>query len=110
MEVSWKVWIKNNDKKVFGRGPKDLLINIDQFGSINKAASEMNMSYSKALRLINTIESELKIEVLERRSGGKGGGGSVLTDDAKALVEKFDRFEKEVEKEIVKAYKKICDI
>ena len=93
MDVSWKIWISNNKTKVFGKGPKDLLINIDELGSINKAAVEMNMSYSKALRLIKNIESEMNFVVLERKVGGISGGGSALTSEAKNLMNDVESFQ-----------------
>lgn len=104
MDVSWKVWLSNENTKVFGKGPKELLININEFGSIRKAAEEMNLSYSKALRLIKTIETEMNFSVLERQVGGPSGGGSVLTKEAKDLIEKFDTFENKVEAMIKKIY------
>jgi molybdate transport repressor ModE-like protein len=105
VKACWKVWIGENGQKVFGKGPKDLLLKIDQVGSINKAAKEMGMSYSKAIRLINTIEENLGIVVLERKVGGDSGGGSVLTDDARKLIDKFEKMEYAISKEIEKIYK-----
>ena len=96
MKTAWKVWLVSENTKVFGKGPRELLMKIESTGSINKAAIEIGMSYSKALKLINTIEKELGIIVLERQVGGINGGGSVLTDDAKNLIVKFDQYEKEV--------------
>lgn len=104
MNVSWKVWLSNEESKIFGKGPKELLININELGSIRKAAEEMNLSYSKALRLIKTIESEMDFPVLERQVGGPSGGGSILTQEAKDLIERFDTFENKVETMIKKIY------
>lgn len=105
MDVSWKIWISNDKIKVFGKGPKELLIKIDELGSINKAAVKMNMSYSKALRLIKNIENEMNFIVLERQVGGLSGGGSALTSEAKNLIAKFEKFEKETEIAIKKIYR-----
>ncbi|MEA3423709.1 MAG: LysR family transcriptional regulator [Bacillota bacterium] len=107
MKTAWKVWLVNGNAKVFGKGPRELLMKIESDGSINKAATEIGMSYSKALKLINTIEKELGIIVLERQTGGINGGGSVLTDDAKDLIVKFDRYEKEVGNAIEEIYNRI---
>ncbi|MBN2259360.1 MAG: LysR family transcriptional regulator [Clostridiales bacterium] len=107
MRAAWKVWLVNGNRKVFGKGPKDLLVNIEKYGSINRAADEMNMSYSKALKLMNTIEKEMGIVVLERHTGGNSGGGSYLTEDAKELISKFEQYEEESEKAIVDIFNKI---
>lgn len=107
MKTAWKVWLINGNTKVFGKGPRELLMKIESAGSINKAAIEIGMSYSKALKLINTIEKELGIIVLERQTGGINGGGSVLTDDAKNLIVKFDQYEKEVGNAIEEIYDRI---
>ena len=107
METAWKVWLVNGQTKVFGKGPRELLMKIETTGSINKAAVDMGMSYSKALKLINTIEKEMEIIALERQVGGSSGGGSFLTDDAKNLIAKFDQYEKEVGDAIEGIYNRI---
>ena len=69
--------------KSFGKGPCILLKTIDKLGSLNKAAKELNMSYSKAWSIINRAERVLGYSLLETVTGGADGGGSYLTPKAK---------------------------
>ena len=45
----------------------------------------MQMAYTKALGLVRHAEQVLGFALTERKIGGKGGGGSVLTDEAKGF-------------------------
>lgn len=104
MEIQWKVWMEFNSKKIFGRGPSLLLKKIDELGSLRKAAQDLNMSYSKAWNLVSKLEEAMSETIVEKRIGGSDGGGTKLTEKGKALVEKYDHFEKLVENSIKELY------
>ena len=57
MKIGYKVWLENNGK-AFGDGPYELLRQVEKKMSLHQAAHQMGMSYSKAWRLIRTIEEE----------------------------------------------------
>ncbi|MGF7058479.1 winged helix-turn-helix domain-containing protein [Brassicibacter mesophilus] len=107
MEIGWKIWLKKDEGKIFGKGPKELLLRTDQMGSLSKAASSMNMSYSKAWNLVANLENALGFKILDKKAGGANGGSSSLTDEGKALITKYDRLEKEIEEAILKIYEDI---
>lgn len=104
MEIGYKIWLTEKDNKIFGRGPKELLIRTEQMGSLRRAASSMNMSYSKAWSLVSNLEKSLNIQILDKKVGGANGGSSTLTDEGRALVEKYDRLEKEIDEAIIRIY------
>lgn len=79
----------------FGRGIADLCKGVEETGSLNRACKNMGMAYSKAWRILRNTEESLGITLLER----KGAHGSVLTDDAKVLLEAFQRTEKVLKEE-----------
>jgi molybdate transport system regulatory protein len=58
--------------------------------SVSGAASSLGRSRSRALDRLKTLEAALG-PLVERRRGGAGGGGSRLTEDAEALLARFDR-------------------
>jgi len=58
-------------------------------GSLNAAAAALDRSYSRAHRRLGTLEGELGT-LLERQRGGADGGGSELTDAARALLATYD--------------------
>ncbi len=96
MEVKTKVWLEKDDDSVFGLGKLLILKTIAETGSISKAAKKMNMSYRHAWSYIRSAESRLDAPLLVKIKGGKSGGGAILTDYAKNLIEKFEKLQKEV--------------
>ena len=94
MEIRSKLWIEVDGKPVFGRGRRFLLEAIDKHGSINQAAKEINISYRKAWGYIKAMEDRLGIKLIERQTGGKNGGGAVLTEEARAFLKNFEALEK----------------
>ena len=93
--LNYKFWLEG-EKKLFGDGPCDILVRIDHFGSLKKAAEDMNMSYSQAWNLINKIEENLGFKLIKKRVGGKEGGGSKLTEKGRRLMNDFLDFRREI--------------
>ena len=92
MYFNSRIYLVNNNVRFFGPGPMTLLKKTEEFGSLNKAAIDMNMSYSKAFSIIKNAEKELSIKLLEGHAGGKCGGGSLVTKEAKELMIKYEEF------------------
>lgn len=88
------------NEKFFGVGVSKLLHLIEKDGSIRKASEEMNMSYTKALKIIKRVEKEMDIKLLDTVVGGVGGGLSKLTNEAKELLATYDNMVEEVESEV----------
>ena len=105
MKIAYKVWLDNSGK-AFGDGPYELLKRVEKTKSLHQAANQMGMAYSKAWRLILTLEDRLGFTLLERRAGGKSGGGSKVTPKAKKLLNQYERFSKDVKLALKKIYKK----
>lgn len=81
-----------NSERFFGEGPCRLLHAIEQTGSLRAAAQSMQMAYTKALGLVRHAEQVLGFALTERKIGGKGGGGSVLTDEAKEFLYRYEQY------------------
>jgi len=105
MKIGYKVWLDNHGK-AFGDGPYELLRRVEKLLSLHQAANQMGMSYSKAWRLIQTLEERLGFALLERKVGGPSGGGSRVTSHGKDLMSRYERFRKDVEKGLLKIYDK----
>ena len=105
MRIAYKVWLDNNGK-AFGEGPYRLLRNVERTGSLWKAAAEMGMSYSKAWRLMRNLEKRLNFPLLERHAGGASGGGSSITPKARDLLNRYKKFQKDVDRVLEKIYRK----
>ncbi len=80
----------------FGNGIYELLCLVDEHKSLNVAGKKMDMSYSKAWRIVKRAESELGFEILCRRIGGAAGGGSEVTDSGREFMQKYAEFREEV--------------
>jgi molybdate transport system regulatory protein len=100
MQVRSKLWIEVNGEPVFGRGRRFLLEAIDQHGSINQAAREINISYRKAWGYIAAMEDRLGIRLVERQAGGRNGGGTVLTSEGRDFIQRYGKMEEGI-REIV---------
>lgn len=105
MRVAYKVWL-DQDGKVFGEGPLELLKGVDSTKSLRQASAQMGMSYSKAWSLIRRIEEKLGFALLERRVGGRAGGGSELTPMARLLMEKYELLSADVRNAMATIYQK----
>lgn len=77
-----------------GLGVVELCERVEKLGSLNKAAADMGMAYSKAWRIIKTTEEGLGITLFVRQ----GARGSHLTEEAKALILLYRRVESETVK------------
>lgn len=78
----------------------NLLAHVKITGSLKKAADEMGMSYSQAWQLVRTLEKRLGFCLLERKAGGSGGGGSVVTDNAEQLMKRFMSFREKADQSL----------
>lgn len=78
----------------FGPGAWQLMTLISQSESVRVASEQMGISYSKAWRILNTLEEQTGYPVIFRQKGGKGGGKSLLTEKGIALMNWYESFEK----------------
>lgn len=79
------------DRKCFGPGVAELLRRVDEHHSLRAAAQSMQMAYSKAWTIMKNAEEGLGVKLLVSSTGGKNGGGATLTDDARAMLEAYER-------------------
>ena len=79
-------------ERFFGEGPCRLLHLIEETGSLRSAAAQMGLSYSKTLRLVQHAEKELGFALTCKTSGGRGGGGSTLTAEARQFLERYEAY------------------
>ncbi|ADC47987.1 molybdate transport system regulatory protein ModE [Methanobrevibacter ruminantium M1] len=84
--VEYKINIDGNsfllDEKKF-----NLLLYINESGSITEAAKRTKISYRTALHYIEKIETTLNIAIVSTKKGGTGGGGGTkLTEEGLQIV------------------------
>jgi len=95
MEIKYKVWIENNGKVMFGKGRDDILKAIDEQRSLNAAAKKLEMSYRAAWGRLKASEERIGIKLVNIGIHDKT---MQLTPQARAIIERFEKLEKDVEK------------
>lgn len=84
-----RLWIEGRDGAFLGRGRVELLLQIRQYGSITKAAKALNMSYRHAWELVDSMTRQAQTPLVETATGGKGGGGAILTKAGEQAIDFF---------------------
>lgn len=77
-----------------GPGKIQLLENILACGSISAAGRAMDMSYKRAWDLVDEINRICGHPAVERQTGGKNGGGAILTPFGMSLVARYRKIER----------------
>lgn len=92
--IKSKIWIEVNDKVLVGEGRVNLLMTIEETGSLSRAAKAIGMSYKKAWKLVDMMNARADQPLVKLSVGGKGGGGAILTDYGKSIVKVFEDLKK----------------
>ena len=91
MKIDGRFWLTKENQSFLGSGRVELLELIDKTGSINAAAKEMKMSYKAAWERINGMNALADHPLIDRTTGGRGGGGTKLTPYARELIATYHR-------------------
>lgn len=86
----------------FGPGTADLLRGVQSHQSLNKAAKEMGMAYSKAWKAIKSTEEQLGFSLMDR----KRPGGSVVTEEGAAILSMFDEMASAARMAVIEVYER----
>ncbi len=92
MQIDGRFWLKKDGRNFLGSGRIELLEQIAKTGSIHAAAKAMKMSYKAAWDRVNAMNDIADRPIIEKTTGGRGGGGTVLTAHAYELIATFKRF------------------
>lgn len=96
-----RIWMDVGGETFLAPGRVTLLQRIEEYGSITKAARSMEMSYRHAWLLVEDMNGKATEPLLTRISGGKGGGGTRLTDAGRKAIERFNELQGQLEQFIV---------
>lgn len=95
IELHGSVWMTAGGASLGGKGRIELLAKVVECGSITQAAKAFGMSYKAAWDAIDTMNNLAGEPLVARLVGGKGGGGTRLTQRGQQLVNNFRIIEKE---------------
>ena len=83
------IWFQKSQNRFLGGDRIALLEKIDETGSINSAAKEIGISYKTAWHLVNMMNNLSEKPLVVRMTGGRGGGGTVLTREGRLVIEQY---------------------
>ncbi|QWV91897.1 TOBE domain-containing protein [Geomonas oryzisoli] len=95
IELEGALWFHKDEQKFLGLDRIALLKKIDEVGSITKAAKAVGISYKNAWDLVNMINNLAEKPLVERVTGGRGGGGTTLTAYGKEVVKQYGVLQEE---------------
>jgi molybdate transport system regulatory protein len=94
MEIKYKIWIEKDGKVVFGKGRDNILKAIDEKRSLNAAAKKLEMSYRAAWGRLKASEERMGMNLVDI---GVHDKSMQLTSLARAIINRFEKLEKDVE-------------
>jgi molybdate transport system regulatory protein len=87
-----RVWINGDEGTFLGYGRVILLERLREYGSITKAAKSMDISYRHAWELVDSMNRQSPAPLVVTVAGGKGGGGTQLTQEGENAIRLFWQF------------------
>lgn len=96
--IDGRLWLRKSEHSFLGKGRIELLEQIERTGSISKAAKAMKMAYKAAWDSLDAMNNLAEEPLVDKSTGGKGGGGTKLTSYAKQLIETYKVIHEEHER------------
>ena len=97
MALKYNFWLEVEDEVALSLWRVQLLTAVDQTGSINQAAAQMQVPYRIAWQKIHEMEERLGQKLVETQTGGQSGGGTQLTTLAQNYIAQFNQISQEIE-------------
>lgn len=92
------LWFSKEQDRFLGGERIALLEKIDELGSIAQAAKTVGVSYKTAWEMVNQINNLAITTLVDRSTGGKGGGGASLTATGREVLQQFQVIQEEHER------------
>jgi molybdate transport system regulatory protein len=98
MRVAGSVSFKKDGEDFLGANRIELLEKIDQYGSITKAGKAQGISYKTAWEQVDALNNLADRPLVVKSAGGKGGGGTRLTDEGREVIRRYRAIQAEHER------------
>ncbi|MBA7699144.1 hypothetical protein ES703_107830 [subsurface metagenome] len=99
--IRGRIWMERDGELYMGWGRAMLLERIDEYGSIAAAARSMKLGYRNAWLWVESANRLAPSPLVEKNTGGAGGGYARLTDEGRKAVKEYkalhDKFEDFIE-------------
>ncbi len=89
LELRGSLWITADGENLGGHGRMALLRTVAEQGSITRAAKVFGMSYKAAWDAIDAMNRVAGEDLVERSTGGRGGGSTKLTERGRRLLDRY---------------------
>jgi len=93
MQSRFRLRIGSDREHAVGPGKVALLEAIAQTGSISAAGRKLGMSYRRAWLLVDAMNRACVAPVITTATGGREGGGTVLTATGTEVVRRYRKIE-----------------
>ena len=87
------VWLAVGGERLGGQERMALLRAVAEQGSITHAAKVVGLSYKGAWDAIDTMNRLAGKPLVERSTGGRGGGGTCMTEHGALLLQRFEQID-----------------
>lgn len=105
MELKVKLYLVDEEgEKFMGIGVMWLLEELAKCGSLRQAAMNMDISYTKALGMINRLEKKIGKTVIDRKKGGQERGGATLSPFGLEFIRLYNSFQEEAKRRTEEPY------
>jgi molybdate transport system regulatory protein len=91
VNVGGELWLSVGEVAFLGERRIVLLEQIGERGSITQAAKAAGISYKAAWDAIDAMNNLAPAPLVETATGGRGGGGTRLTDEGRRLIQAYRR-------------------
>ncbi len=105
--IDIRIWIQSEKKPFAGKGKIELLEKIQEYGTLTKAASEMEIPYRQAWGKIHEMNKAYELPVAIFKKGGKDHGTTEVTEFGKKVISAFRNLESELEEFLLKQSEKM---
>ncbi len=96
LEPQLKLAVLEDNRFVFGDSEMRLLEAIARQGTLTEGAATLGLSYRVAWGKLRDLEAAVGVRLVDRTVGGRHGGSSRLTEQAKRLVDQYRRYREAV--------------
>lgn len=93
IELSGALWMRVGGDDLGGHDRVELLRAVEAQGSITQAAKAVGLSYKTAWDAIDAMNALAGAPLVERQTGGRGGGSTQLTPHGRRLIDRFAQVE-----------------
>ncbi len=84
-------------ERMIGPGQMELLAEIDAAGSLAGAAKAMGMSYMRAWKLVQNLNSDQNKPMVEMTRGGAAGGAGRLTAHGRQILALYQQMDQKAD-------------